>query len=56
LTDSPRKRREKLAKNFAEDWILNYTNQPTIRYKKYTGIKGFWKKLFGRKHTVFAMY
>lgn len=55
MNDTPRKKRirEKLVKHFAEDWEVKY---PTIKYKKKTGIKGLWKKFFGRKHSVFAMY
>ncbi len=58
MKDSPRKKksREKLVKRFAEDWEIDTSSTPTIKYKRYSGFKGWWKKFFGRKHTVFAMY
>ncbi len=56
--DTPRKkkRREKLVKAFAEDWEIDTSTGPTIRYKKYSGLKGLYQKFFGRKHSVSAMY
>jgi len=50
------KRREKLVKSFSEDWEIDTSIEPTIRYKKVAGIHGLWKKYFGKKHSVFAMY
>ena len=56
--DTPRKKRirEKLVKEFSEDWEVDYTRGPTIRRIKTRGVKGFFKNLFARKHSVFAMY
>lgn len=56
--DTPRKkkRREKLVDKFSKDWEIDTYTGPTIRYKKNTGFLGAYKKLFGRKHSVFAMY
>lgn len=56
--DTPRKkkRREKLVQRFAEDWYVDTSTGPTIRYKRKTGISGLWQRIYGRKHSVFAMY
>lgn len=58
LKDTPRKKkiRDKLVQKFSDDWQVDLKKIPTIRYKKYTGLKGLWKKFFGAKHSVFAMY
>ena len=58
INDSERlkKRRKKLAKAFSEDWELELNDIPKIRYKKIAGVKGLYKKIRRKKHTVFAMY
>ena len=56
--DTPRKkkRRDKLVKKFSENWELNLSSVPTLKYKRKKGIRGVWQNVFGRKHSVFAMY
>ena len=56
--DTPRKqkRREKLIQHFSEDWTYEISDVPTIRYRRHSGLKGIWQRLFGRKHTIFALY
>ena len=58
MKDTPRKKkiRDKLVKSFSDDWEIDIVSIPTIKYKKNTGFKGLWKKYFGKKHSIFAMY
>jgi len=43
-------------KNFSEDWELDFSSRPTLKYKRKGGIPGIYQRYFGRKHSVFAMY
>lgn len=56
--DTPRKknRRDKLVKRFSEDWEVDTSTGPTLRYKRKPGLFGLWQRFFGRKHSVFARY
>ena len=56
--DTPRKRkvRERLVKKFSEDWSVELVTAPTLKYNRKKGLAGLWRKYFGRKHSVFAMY
>ena len=56
--DTPRKKRirERLVERFSEDWEIDFDRGPTIRRKSKRGFLEYLKDLFGRKHSVFAMY
>lgn len=55
-TPRKRKRREILIAAFSEDWEIDTSTGPTIKYKKTDGLLSIWKRYFGKKHSVFAMY